>query len=43
MPSNSPLFDPSRFDPARSALPRVEQVRSIGRATDVVIGLVTIK
>lgn len=34
-----PLFDPTRFDPGRTALPRVELVRSLGRATDVVIGL----
>ncbi len=34
-----PLFDPMRFDPGRSLAPRVELVRSVSRATDVVIGL----
>lgn len=34
-----PLFDPARFDPGRTELPRAELVRSLGRATDLVIGL----
>lgn len=37
------LFEPARFDPGRTALPRVELVKSIGRASDVVIGLATSK
>ncbi|GAA2181846.1 leucyl aminopeptidase [Brooklawnia cerclae] len=35
-----PLFDPSRFDPSRVRLPAIELTRSIGKATDVVIGMI---
>lgn len=34
-----PLFDPARFDSGRTALPRIELVRSLGRASDVVVGV----
>lgn len=34
-----PLFDPSRFDPGRTQLPRIELSRTVGRANDVVIGV----
>lgn len=35
-----PLFDATRFDPTRSALPRIELVRATSKATDVVVGVV---
>ncbi|MDI9627936.1 MAG: leucyl aminopeptidase [Acidobacteriota bacterium] len=34
-----PLFDSTRFDPGRTDLPPVELVKSIGRASDVIVGL----
>lgn len=39
MATQQPLFDSARFDPGRTQLPRVELVRGIGKATDVVVGV----
>lgn len=38
-----PLFDSTQFDPGRTELPQVELVKSIGKASDVIVGLATSK
>ena len=38
-----PLFDSTQFDPGRTELPQVELVKSIGKASDVIVGVATSK
>lgn len=37
---HQPLFDPAHLDPGRARLPAIDLVRSVGRATDVIIGVI---
>ncbi len=38
-----PIFDPTRFDATRTELPKLDLVRTVARASDVVIGVASSK